>query len=199
MIVPDELYPAMLEEAGGPRGLWVHDEAHIPLVDVKVHPLTWLRRRLAGDDAESLWIYQHAVVVQDPDALLPALVAQATQRFREYVPQLVAARYRAFRSLVTVEDSRERLCRQIMLGKAIESALVLPLLARGEPHPYPKWQSWWLLQRHAWGAEIADLCRRLLAERVTRETFEPLRRIIDDLLIEAGYGESLVRNFWRRL
>lgn len=119
--------------------------------------------------------------------------------FREHVPQLVAARYRAFRNLVTVEDSREELCRQVMLGKAIESVLTLPLLARGEPHPYPKWQSWWLVERHARGAEIVDLCHRLLAERVTRETFEPLRCIIDDILIEVRHGDRLVRNFWRRL
>ncbi|MBP2017812.1 hypothetical protein J2Z79_001197 [Symbiobacterium terraclitae] len=199
MIVPDELYPAMLQGAGGPRGLRVHDEAHTPLVDEKVRPMTWLRRRLAGDDPESLWIYQHAVVVQDPDAQLPARVALAAERFREHVPQLVASRYRTFRSLVTIEDSREELCRQVMLGKAIESALTLPLLAREEPHPYPKWQAWWLVERHARGAEVVNLCRRMLAKPVTREAFEPLRRIIDDILIEAGYREGLVRNFWRKL
>lgn len=49
-----------------------------------------------------------------------------------------------------------------MLGKAVESALVLPLLARGKPHPYPKWQSWWLAQRHARGEEIVQLCYSLL-------------------------------------
>lgn len=199
VIVPDELYPSMVQEAGGPRGLWAHDVAHNPLVDVKIRPIAWLRRRLSGDDPEALWIYQHAVLVQDPDARMPSLMAQAIDGFKGQVAELVVARYREFRSAVTLEHSREELCRQILLGKAIESALVLPLLARNEPYPYPKWQSWWLAKSHTHGTEIIRLCQQILAKEDIGPEFKQLRRIMDDLLIEAGYGDSLVRDFWRKL
>jgi hypothetical protein len=200
VIVPDELYPAMLAEAGGPSGLWVHDEAHEPLVDVKVRPFDWLRRRLDGTDAEVIWIYERAVALQDPDGQLTPLLARAQENFRTHVPAMVAVCYRDLRSAVTVEHMREALSRQVMLGKAIESALVLPLLARGETYPYGKWQSWWLSQAHPSGTEIVQLCQQLSAggERST-SALRGLRRIIDKQLVAAGYGDTVVRDFWRRL
>lgn len=80
-------------------------------MDVKVRLLAWLSRRLAGNDPESLWIYRQGVAVQDPDDWLSPLVEQTADGFREHAPQLVAARYRAFRSVVTIDETKEELGR----------------------------------------------------------------------------------------
>jgi hypothetical protein len=195
LIVPDEEYPALLAAAGGVRGLWVHDEQHRPLTDIKVRPLAWLREQLSGQDPVSLWVYQRAVAVHDPTGVFVALLAAGLERFRDVAPGLVRRHYRDLRSGVTTGEMRDALARQIMLGKVVEAALVLPLLAAGEPHPYPKWQAWWLGGRHPLGPEIVRLC----ASAGDEAAFRQLRRLIDGILIDAGYGDSLVRDFWRKL
>jgi hypothetical protein len=196
LIVPDQEYPSLLAAAGGVRGLWIHDEAHQPLTDIKVRPQAWLRERLSGEDPVALWVYQRAVVVRGPADEFGRLLAAGLDRFRaEVAPGLVRRHYRDLRSGVTTGEVRDDLARQIMLGKVLEAALVLPLLAAGEPYPYPKWQAWWLGTSHPLGAEIVRLCGTVGEEA----TFGALRRLIEGMLIDAGYGESLVRDFWRKL
>lgn len=193
LIVPDDLYPGMLASAGGPGKLWINDEAHNPPVDVKVRPVAWLRRRLTGEDPMALWTYWQAEPLQDPTGDFGGWLAEGLARFREAAPAWVARHYRDLRSGVVIENARDPLARQVMLGKVLEAALVLPLLAQGEPYPYPKWQAWWLARRHAAGPEIVRLCGDVEAR------FRELRAVIDTVLTDAGYGESLIRGFWRKL
>lgn len=139
LIVPDEEYPGLLEAAGGVRGLWVHDEAHQPLTDIKVRPMAWLRERLSGDDPVALWVYQRAVVVRDRPGGYAELLEAGLERFRTQVaPGMVRRHYRDLRCGVTTGEVRDELARQIMLGKVVEAALVLPLLAAGEPLSVPE-------------------------------------------------------------
>lgn len=199
MIVPDEAHALMVTQSGGPRGLWVHDGEHDPRVDVKVRPLEWLRRRLNGRDPVALWVYQRAVPVQDPDQRFQSLLQRGATAFAGQLPAIITGHYRDFRSAVTIEQAREGLCRQVMACKAVESALVLPLLARQDPYPYPKWQSWWLSESHPRGNDIVELCHQMLDRGDTSPAFRRLRQIIDGLLDGAGFGERLVHDFWRKL
>jgi hypothetical protein len=164
----------------------------------RVRSAAWLTERL-GDPA-ALWLHQRAVVVQDPAGILPAATAQALAAFRRRLPGLVAERYRWLRTGLEHGDGvPDRLARSILVVRALEAALTLPLLARGEPFPPAPWLPWQLARVCPDGEEIVGLCRRLqTGPTLDHGAAATLRRHLDDLLEVAGYGETLVRNFWHR-
>ncbi|MDQ0874248.1 hypothetical protein QFZ77_002907 [Paenibacillus sp. V4I3] len=195
LIIPNELHTALVELAGGVQHLWVHDENHHPLVDIKIRPLTWLQNRLNGSDPEVLWIYQHAISIQDHEQILSQLNTEATRRFRSITLGLIMQCYKDFRTGVTVPASRETLGKTIMMTRSIEAALALPFLSRGEPYPYPKWKSIWLINSHKQGATIVSLCEQWLAGK---QVYEALREVINSIMIESGYHD-LIKHFWRKI
>ncbi|MBA2941049.1 hypothetical protein HZF08_22465 [Paenibacillus sp. CGMCC 1.16610] len=194
-IVPDSQHTTLIKEAGGVQYLWVHDEDHHPLVDIKIRPMTWLQNRLTGRDPKVLWIYQHAISVQDREQILAKLLDDATKRFQMVISDSITQTYKDFRTGVTVSAAREPLGKTIMMSKTIEAALVLPFLSRNEPYPYPKWQSIWLKNNHKQGAIIVSLCEQWLAGETV---YNSLRDEINAVLIEAGY-QDLIKHFWRRI
>ncbi|WP_274653255.1 nucleotidyltransferase domain-containing protein [Paenibacillus humicola] len=194
LILPDERYLALVDRAGGVQHLWVHDGDHRPLMDIKMRPLSWLQARLNGSDPEVLWIYRHAVAIQDREQVLPQLLHDAAKRFHLTLPDLIKQAYKDFRTGVTVEAAREPLGKSIMMNRTIESALALPFLVRNEPYPYPKWKRFWLNNSHEQGAEIVTLCEQWIAGNPVYRT---LRNVMDSILTEAGYRD-LTTHFWRK-
>ncbi|GIP33913.1 nucleotidyltransferase domain-containing protein [Paenibacillus sp. J2TS4] len=193
-ILPDEQHIALVEKAGGVQNLWVHDEDHQPLVDIKIRPFTWLQNRLNGSDPEVLWIYQHAVIIQDSKHILPQLLDDANKRFHLTILDFITQSYKDLRTGVTVSAAREPLGKTIMMNRTIEAALALPFLVRKEPYPYPKWKSIWLKNTHKKGEDIVSLCEQWLAGN---PVYESLRAEINSVMVEAGY-QDLTKHFWRK-
>lgn len=194
-IIPDSLHTALVRRAAGVKNLWVHDKNHQPLVDIKIRPLTWLQQRLSGTDPVVLWIYQHAISIQDRDQLLSQLLDKANEQFHLISHDLVKKHYKDLRTGVTCSSFRDQLGRTIMIAKAIEAALILPFLSQKQPYPYPKWQRIWLIAKHKKGDIVASLCERWL---IGESVYEQLREVINLILVENGH-EDLISNFWRKI
>ncbi|WP_282940097.1 hypothetical protein [Paenibacillus sp. RC67] len=194
-IIPDSLHNTIVEMAGGIQHVWVHDEIHHPLIDIKVRPLTWLQNRLSGDNPEVLWIYQHACCIQDHNSELPQLIEDANTQFQSINKELLTKHYKDFRTGVTLSASREPLGEIITMTRAIDAALALPFLSRNEPYPYPKWKSSWLKAKHKQGELIVSLCGRWLAGE---PVYEQLRDVLNSIMIEAGHRD-LIKHFWRKV
>jgi hypothetical protein len=164
-------------------------------VSVRVRSQAWLRLRLA--EPPELWLRQRTAVVQDPlDLLAPALRA-ALEAFRSGLGPEVERLYRALRvGFEQADAAADTLGRTVLLGRAVEAALALPVLARGEPYPPARWLVWYLTQATAEGDEIAALCARAAAGRtVPQDAYASLRRLVDEVLERAGYGDRLVRGY----
>lgn len=194
-IVHDELYAHLVATSDGVQHLWVHDEAHRPLVDIKLRPLSWLQNRLSGYDPEVLWIYGQAVCIQDKDQLLPGLLEEAIAQFHSICPELLMKSYKDFRTGITISASRESLGEAIVKMRAIEAALVLPFLSQCKPYPYPKWKSTWLQRKHEQGNSIVALCEQWLAGQ---SVYQLLRDVINTVMIEAGHRDT-IKHFWRKV
>lgn len=166
-------------------------------LEVRIRGAEWLRQRLA--DPGGLWLRQRAVLVRDPVELVATAVSTALADFRRVLPSLVAARYRDFREGFAGADAAlEGLGRRVLLGRAVEAALALPILCRAEPHPPAQWLAWHLGRVHGEGERIAGLCARAAAgPQVDREALATLRRILDEALDAAGHGETVVRAYHR--
>lgn len=163
--------------------------------EVRVRDTLWLGRRL--EDPEGLWLRQRAAVVQDPTDRLGPAVRGALSAFRSAAGGHALARYRAFREgFETADAALDPSGRSALLGRAVEAALALPILARGEPWPPPRWLGWYLSAVDPEGERMVALCARAAGgPAVEREAYGALRRLIDDTLDRAGYGESLVRAY----
>ncbi len=162
---------------------------------VRIRDSRWLAARLAQPGG--LWLHQRAAIVQDPGDRVPPPVRAALATFRERLDTEVIDRYRAFRDgLETADAALDPLGRSILLGQAVEAALALPVLARGEPCPPARWLAWYLNQVDPEGERIGALCARAAGPRaVDREAYATLRRLLDETLDRAGYGERLVREY----
>jgi hypothetical protein len=170
-----------------------------PAVTWRVRSGGWLRGRL--EDPEALWLHQRAVVVRDPDGAFAAAVREAFVGFRRSLPRLVAERYRWFRTgLEEADRAPDPLGRRILVGRAAEAALELAILARGEPYPPPAWLAGYLERVHPEAEALVAAATRLLTDRVVeRDLAARLRRLVDELLEVAGYGEGLVRGYAHRV
>lgn len=194
MIVPDHVHSEMLKLSGGPKALWVHDEDYFVLVDIKVRPFKWLIQRLNGDPV-ALWVYDQAVCVQDPYRLFDEWLDKAKILFREKLDQYIFNSYKDLKIGVTLSEQRDLLGRYLIAAKTIEASLVLPVLLKELPYPYPKWQGWWLINHEKSGKEIVQMCEQFIAGE---PSYRPLLNLINELLVQNGYGD-ITKNFWRKL
>jgi len=195
VLIPPQ--PAGAEDPLTPSALdGLLTEGELPL-GWRVRGRIWLRRQLG--DPEGLWLWQHAAVIADPAGQLAAEIPVALGGFRSQLPQLIAQRYGWLRTgLEKAGEARDVLGRALLLARAAGAALQLPLLARGEPYPPPQWLSWQLVRVCPQGEEIVQWAHQLTRASGDCEVAGMLRRTIDELLEVSGYGETLVRQYWRR-
>ncbi len=160
---------------------------------VRIRDEEWLGDRLATGGG--LWLRQRAVVVADTGERFGTAVRAALAACRRDQPRAVRQAYRALRAgLAGADTVPDSLARRVLLGAAIEAALTLPVLCRAEPCPPPEWLAWYLVRVSAEGAGIVELCARGAAgTSVAGEAAAQLRRVLDELLDAAGFGEGIVR------
>ncbi len=184
---------ARVQAEGRASDLWALDPG--AGFEVRIRGARWLARAL--ENPEGLWLRQRAAVVQDPVDRLGPAVRDAHSAFRTGLQARTLQMYRAFREgFETAEVCLEPCGRAIQIGRAVESALALPFLARGEPYPPARWLAWYLARIEPEGEHIATLAARAAGgPTVDREAYASLRRLVDDTLERAGYAESLVRTY----
>ena len=164
-------------------------------LEVRIRGTQWLTGAL--ESPGGLWLHQRAAIVQDPlDQFAPA-VRQALQEFRAGLEARALQMYRAFREGFETADALLEPCgRLVETGRAVEAALALPVLARGEPWPPTRWMAWYLARVDPEGERMAALAIRAAGgPPVDREAYASLRRLVDDTLERAGYAQSLVRAY----
>jgi hypothetical protein len=139
------------------------------------------------------------VQVQDPSDLVGPALRAALAAFRDGCARAVERAYRSFRTGFEEADAAaDALGRAVLLGGAVHAALALPVLARGEPYPPPRWLTWYLVQVEPAGEEVVALTARAAAGRtVDASALGRLRRLLEELLERSGYGERLVRGYGR--
>jgi hypothetical protein len=195
-VLEDEEWGRLAAEAR-PAELDLLDPARPSAVRVRARGGAWLRARLAT--TSGLWLRQRASVVQDPGERLRPWIVEAAGLFRGRLPVEIEGAYRALREgLATADTAGDPVGRAVLLGRAAEAALALPLLARGQPYPPPRWLAWQLAAVCPHGEEIAALAARALAGRALDGAVRAgLIRLQDEILDQAGYGESVVRAYGR--
>ncbi len=169
-------------------------DAHTtPPTDLRVRSQRWLGEQLGHP--EGLWLRQRACLAQDPRGEAQQAVDQAWRSFRQGIPALVAETYRSFRQgFEEAPLALEPLGRTVLVARAAHAALSLGLLARGEPFPPARWLCWQVSQVVAEGEQLVVLAGRAAAQGGTdRAAYAQLRRLVDEILDGAGYGERVVR------
>ena len=196
IILADPEWARLVAEAR-PSELGLRDPSPEPAAMVAIRSESWLAERMA--EAPGLWLRQRGVPVRDAHGRLPALVGAALAAFRLRLPAEIASFYRRFREgLEGADETLDPVGRAILLGGVAQSALALPLLCRGEPYPPPDWLAWHVGRVCPDGDEILGLLARLLTgPALERDAAARLRRVQDELLENAGYGEALVRVYHR--
>lgn len=180
---------------GAPAHLDQTDPGAAPPVRVRIRDAKWLRARL--DEPEGLWRYGHATLAQDPQGMGALALRSAGDAFATKLAGQVARAYRELREGFEQADrALDPLGRSILIGRAVGAAVRLPLLARGEPWPPPTLGAWHLTQLVPEGETIVALAAQAATGRqVDAAAWARLRRLLDELLDAAGYGESVVRAY----
>jgi hypothetical protein len=181
--------------AAPPSAFAVRDPEVEPDTRVSLRGEQWLEARLR--DPEGLWLRQHAVLAQDPDDRGADALRRGADAFRAGLAAQAEALYRALRQGFEEADrALDPLGRAVLLGRALRAAMALPFVARGEPWPPPAFLGRYLELVVPEGPQIRALAARAAGDRrVDLVAWANLRRLLDEMLDAAGYGETPVRRY----
>lgn len=163
-----------------------------------------LSQELRFDLPVALWIYQHAVVLQDPIGTLGAAVEAANRRFEDRLPDLRCEHYYRFRQarndlLPRLTPQRQKVVLAMKRGETIREALRLAFLADSRPYPYDKLLETVAEMETRCGAHIVTAVRALATAREA-ETVEHAGKVLRDrvafALQQGGVSDQWLEQWW---
>ncbi|MCC2667746.1 MAG: hypothetical protein K0Q72_217 [Armatimonadetes bacterium] len=152
----------------------------------------------------ALWVYSHAVLLQDPAGTLGEAVRSGQVRFDGQLNDLRCDHYYRFRQarndmLPRIAPQRLKTVLAIKRGETIREALRLAFLADGRPYPYDKLLEPVAEIETASGAHIVTAVRALVAAREA-ETVGHAGKVLRDrvafALQQGGVSERWLEQWW---
>ena len=152
----------------------------------------------------ALWIYTHAVVLQDPAGTLELTVRTGQERFEGQLNDLRCDHYYRFRQarndlLPRIAPQRLKTVLAIKRGETIREALRLAFLAEGRPYPYDKLLEPVAERETQSGAHIVTAVRALVAAREA-DTVDHAGKVLRDrvafALQQGGVSEKWLEQWW---
>ena len=152
----------------------------------------------------ALWIYSHAVVLQDPAGTLGQAVRTGQERFEGQLNDLRCDHYYRFRQarndlLPRIAPQRLKTVMAIKRGETIREALRLAFLAEGRPYPYDKLLEPVAERETQSGVHIVTAVRALVAAREA-DTVDHAGKVLRDrvafALQQGGVSEKWLEQWW---
>lgn len=152
----------------------------------------------------ALWVYEHAVVLQDPAGTLEAAVQTGKQRFADVLNNLRCDHYYRFRQarndmLPCIAPQRLKTVLAIKRGETVREALRLAFLADGKCYPYDKLLEPVAERETQSGAHIVTAVRALVAARepeAIAHAGKVLRDRVAFALQQGGVSEKWLEQWW---
>lgn len=175
-----------------------------PAAVVTIQSSSQLAQEMRFDLPVALWIYQHAVVLQDPVATLGSALKAASRRFEEELGNLRCEHYYRFRQarndlLPRLTPQRLKVVLAMKRGETIREALRLAFLAEGKPYPYDKLLEPVAEMETSYGGHIVTAVRALSTAREP-ETVEHAGKVLRDrvafALQQGGVSDQWLEQWW---
>lgn len=152
----------------------------------------------------ALWIYEHAVVLQDPAGTLAQAVQAGAQRFADQLNELRCDHYYRFRQarndmLPRIAPQRLKTVLAMKRGETVREALRLAFLADGKCYPYDKLLEPVAERETQSGAHIVTAVRALVAARepdAIDHAGKVLRDRVAFALQQGGVSEKWLEQWW---
>lgn len=211
LLMDDDQYDEFTRLHG--ERLLIDDHEIIPPVFARVKSISWLSQDTIHTNRLpiALWLYENAIVLQDPGERFKTFLRGLESRFSRVIPQLIKAKYLELRSerhnlrdttrlfhLDGMDDSTA-------LIKAVIAKLALEVvfLAEHKAYPYKKLLFWAAEKQTTHGPEVLFLARQFWSEiegeRIIERSDDLIKKVTflaeSSGLLAKGVGE----NWWTHL
>ena len=204
ILVPDHLNERFVEDCG--QNFIIDDHDVKPPTFVRVKDLKWFQADFSRRLPIALWLYEHAVILQDPMGEFQYTLEEKKEIFTHSLPRLMQAKYVEFRSeRHNLRDTaRLQYCgmeEATILIKAVVAKLAAEIvfLAERKPYPYKKWLFWALGRETSCGGEVNDLVHCFLQEQDQHLIIEHSDRLVakvSSIATKSGLLPSDVSEHW---
>lgn len=201
IVLPDEIFVQFEVKHG--KSFVVDDHEVVPPVFARIKNFNWLDQDFARRLPLALWIYQHAIVLKDPDEHFARMLHLQQERFIQSVPAILRSKYLEFRTerhnlRHNLADETE-LANRLIKAVVVKLALEIIFLAEKKPYPYKKWLFWATKKETANGTKVLDLAQKFWDEKdkdLTITLSDQLVEKIASIVIKSGLLSEDIANRW---
>lgn len=203
--VPNQIFNGEFVEKHGDCYV-VNDQKQLPHVFTRFKSYQWLLDDFSKRLAIALWIFQNAIIVNDPDDAFRKIVRSQSEIFNRSLVDIIRKKYIEFRSdrhnLRQAIFHQDKLAVNMLRANVAKLALEILILVNGKPYPYKKWLA---IEASKYDANhgIREACLRFTSEedpdKIIAQSDELVGKISDVFLSNTNLPEQLVKDWWLHL
>lgn len=203
--VPDQIFNSEFIKKHGDCYV-VNDQKQLPHVFTRFKSYQWLLDDFSKRLTIALWIFQNAIVVNDPDDAFGRIVQSQSEIFNRSLVDIIRKKYIEFRSdrhnLRQAVFHQDKLAINMLKANVAKLALEILILVNGKPYPYKKWLASEALKYNVSHGVLED-CLRFTSEedpyKIIAQSDELVAKISDILLLNTNLPTQLVTEWWLHL
>lgn len=203
--VPDQIFNSEFTKKHGDCYV-VNDQKQLPHVFTRFKSYQWLLDDFSKRRAIALWIFQNAIIVNDPNDAFRRIVQSQSEIFHRSLVDIIRKKYIEFRSdrhnLRQAIFHQDKLAINILRANVAKLALEILILANGKPYPYKKWLASEASKYDA-NHVVREDCLRFISEeypdKIIAQSDELVGKISDVLLLNTNLPTQLVKEWWLHL
>ena len=142
VFIPDQIFNSEFVNKYGDCYV-VNDQKQLPHVFTRFKDYQWLLNDFSRRLAIALWIFQNAIIINDPYDTFRRIVQIQSEMFNRRLTDIIRNKYIEFRSdrhnLRQAIFHQDKLAVDILRANVVKLALEILILANGRPYPYKKW------------------------------------------------------------
>lgn len=205
VIVPDQMFESDFRTQFG-ECFVVNDQEYSPPVFTRFKSYQWLLKDLSHRLPIALWIFKHAVVIQDPEGAFDAILRQHNVLFEQEVKGIIRRKYIEFRSdrhnLRQAVHHSDDLAINLLKANVIKIAMEILMLAHGQPYPYKKWLPP-EARKFEQGSELVQICTEFMVEKDAKKIITLsdglVGRVVHILSGDDNFSPGLLNQWWLHL
>lgn len=205
VLVPDQMFEGDFMTQFG-ECFVVNDQEYSPHVFTRFKSYQWLLKDLSHRLPIALWIFTHAVVIQDPEGTFGRILHRHNVLFKQKVKGIIRRKYIEFRSdrhnLRQAVHHCDGLAIDLLRANVIKLAMEILMLAHGQPYPYKKWLPPEALKFEQ-GSELVRTCTEFMIEQDAKKIIalsdDLVGKVVHMLSGDDSFSPDFLNQWWLHL
>lgn len=182
----------------------IDDHNHHPGVFTRVKSYKWLVEDFSRRRPIALWIFQKALVLQDPDNGFKKILCHQQKLFSDSIDDIISRKYMELRTerhnLRHALQKHREIASYIIKATIVKLALELCFLSEGKPFPWKKWLPETAQNTTTHGTMILKISEEFLKspdhEKIIELSESLIQSVISFLKEKKYFSENFFSKWW---